>query len=157
MRKRQWTREEKVMVRVGLVVVIGANIIFIIDFYLLENFLFGPLNLRQGMPLFAGFRTLLAVIYVIGFLPASILGEWADSWVKQRSFRPRNVLILLLLLGEFVLVAAGMLTLFDAFLSETSIYVQIPMMAVVLGTSTLMVAANSKIKRINDFVKRAFG
>jgi hypothetical protein len=155
-KRREWTKEEKLMIKEGIIVVIGAWIIIIADFYLLENFFSTTLNLKPGsMSLLAGVRTLLIVFYFIGFFPAAILGEFADSYVKKRCFRVLNVLILLLFFGIAVSVAVTLATLFDMLFSDASL-LQVPLAAVSVSIPSLIVAAVFKMKRFNNFVKKAF-
>jgi len=157
MRMREWTKEEKRMVQEGIIVVIGANIILVIDFLLLNNFLFDALNLREGaMSLFEGLRIILLVLYPIGFLPASLLAEVADSRMRKRPFRVRNVLLLLLFLGEFISVASILSTLLDLSFSQLLLVVQSPLAALCIGISLLLMAATLKVKIVHDFVKKAF-
>jgi len=156
-RRNEWTEEEKLMVREGIIVVIGAFIIVIADFYLLEHVLARVLNLKQvNSTLFAGIRTLSVVFYVIGFFPGAILCELADSRSKKRSFTPQNILILMVIFGEFILITITLLTLFDVFFQGTSFLIQVPLVAVSISISLLVLAATSKIERINDYVKKAF-
>jgi len=154
---REWTEEEKRVVKEGIIVVVGANIILVIDFYLLTNFLFDAINLKEGaMSLFAGLRALLFVLYFIGFIPASVLAEAANSYVKKRQFRMSNIFIFLLFFAEFVLLASAISTLSDLTLSNVSMLVQFPLTALNIGISLLVLTATSRVKVIHDFVKRAF-
>jgi len=158
MRKpREWTKEEKRMVRVGVFVVIGANMILIVDFLLLNSFLFDALNLREGsMSLFSGLRIILLVLYPLGFLPASVLAEAVDSRVRERSFKLRNVFLLLLFLAEFISVATIFSLLLEFSVTNAPLLLQFPLAALCVGISLLAMVATLKIRPIHDYMKKAF-
>lgn len=154
---REWTEQEKRMVRVGIFVVIGANMILLIDFLLLNSFLFDILNMKEGaMSLFSGLRILLLVLYPIGFLPASALAEVVDSRVRKRHFRLRNVFLLLLFLAEFVSIAAMLSLLLELSAPNLSLLVQFPLAALCVGISLLTMAATLRVRSIRDYMKKAF-
>jgi len=158
LRKRgKWTPEERIIVRTGIIVVIGAWIIIITDFYLLENFISPAFGLKTGsLSLLASLRILLVFFYAIGFFPASILGEFAYHYTRRRAFKPRNILILLIFFAAFVLLAVVLLTLFDTFFAYASDIVQVPLAAVSVSAPILVLAVTSRVKRINAYVGKAF-
>lgn len=158
LRKRsEWTKEERIIVKTGIIVVVGTWIIIVADFYLLENFISPAFGLKTGsLSLFAGLRILLTSFYLIGFMPASILGEFAYDCTRRRGFRSRNILILLAFFTIFVSLAVLLLTMFDILFAFAPDILQVPLAAVSVGVPILVLALASKVKKINGFVKKAF-
>ncbi|MFX0202849.1 MAG: hypothetical protein ACFFCW_42635, partial [Candidatus Hodarchaeota archaeon] len=105
---------------------------------------------------FAALRMILPVVYLVWCLPGAALGEVSYSRIKKRSFRPRNVLIFALMMGEWILASALLLTVFDVLLRDMPVLVQFPLLAVSFSASMLIMVATSRLRRINDYMKRAF-
>jgi hypothetical protein len=154
---RGWSEEEKIWVRESLILVAIMTVIGFIDMYLLFTYFAGMLNFKSGsVSLFAGGRTILLFLFGSFFVPGSVLSEFAYSRIKRRSFRPRNILLFLLMIGGAFLVALLLLTLFDVFFSGLPILVQAPLTAVGVSVGMLMLAAQFRIKRTSDFYMKAF-
>ncbi|MEM2889685.1 MAG: hypothetical protein QXR42_09500 [Candidatus Bathyarchaeia archaeon] len=149
--------EQKRMIRWGVIVAFCMIVVVIIDLWLLGTYLSNVLNLKQeSMSLLGGCRILLAVFFVIFFVPGAMLCELADSRVTKRSFRIRGILVFLLLFGEGILTAATLLTIFDLFFSKASVLIQIPLVAISLSIPSLVVVGTFKVKKILNHIKKAF-
>jgi len=155
----EWSEEERLWAREGSFFVIGLFVIIFVSF----PFLFiegAPLSLSDAMrsstSSFAALRMILPLFYLVWCVPGAVLGEVFYSRIKKRSVRPRNVLIFALMIGEWLLASALLLTLFDILFRDMSFLVQFPLMAVSFSMSMFIMAATSRIRRISDFMKRAF-
>jgi len=152
-----WTEEERRMVLVGSIFAVAVMAMIFIDGYLFVRYLAGSLTLTSGRTsLFDGTRTILVFFGLSMGLPGSVLSEFANSRIKRRTFKPRNILLSLLMIGSVILVAILLLTLFDAFFSGLPILVQAPLTAVGVSVAMLMLAAQFRIKRTREFYMKAF-
>lgn len=157
-KRKELTEEEKLWVREMTLFVVGISIIGIITAQLIfiQNILHLSITIN-GISGFAATRIIIFVLCIVYFPTGAVLGELAYSRVKKRSFRPRNVLIIPVMLGTWLLMVIALLTTFDLLLSGVSFLIQFPLIAVSGSIPTLILAAaTSKIKRINDYVKKTF-
>jgi hypothetical protein len=154
-KRGEWSEGEKRWAREGTIFVIALFVIGIVtfQFYFIDRV---SNAIKSGMSSFAVLRMILPEMYLINFLPGAILGELTWSRIKKRAFKPRNVFILFAMLGEWVLVAAVLLTMFNLLFEQASFLMQFPLIALSLGLSSLIIAATSTIKGINIYVKKAF-
>lgn len=155
----EWSEEEKLWAREGSLFVIGLFVVIFVSFHLL--FIEGaPFNLpnamRSSTSSFAALRMILPLVYLVWCLPGAVLGEVFYGRIKKRSLRPRNALIFALMMGQWVLVSAVLLTVFDLLLREMSFLVQFPLIAASFSASMLIMVSTSRLRRISDFMKRAF-
>lgn len=131
--------ERRRLARWGVVFVICVFLLGFTDLYVLFSYLQEPLGLHVGgMSLYAGVRTILAVFYLIGFLPDAFLCELFDSRFNKRPFRARNAGIILLFLTEFVVTTVALLTLLDMALAESSMLIQLPLTAACMGVALVV-------------------
>lgn len=112
--------------------------------------------MKSGVSGFAALRTILPIVFILWFLPGSLLAEIADSWVKKRSFRPWNFLVFMLLFGEALLIAGLLYTLFDTILPGTSFLIQFPLIVVGFSVGLLLTIATIEKTRIKGYIKKAF-
>lgn len=143
----------------GSAIVIALFAICLPSFYFLfiaENAISVSNAIKSGVSIFVALRTISLIIYVLWFLPASILAEAADSWVKKRSFRPRNVLIFLLFFGELLVITASLFTLFDMILPGVSSLIQFPLITGGIIAGLLLTFATMEKTRLKGYVKKAF-
>ncbi|MEM2889684.1 MAG: hypothetical protein QXR42_09495 [Candidatus Bathyarchaeia archaeon] len=154
---KEWTEEEKRWVREGMIFAISTFTIIIVYLELLGNYLNDALNLKPGnISLFAFIGIHLVIFYGTVFFLCSALGEFSYSRIKKRSFRPRNILLFLLMFGEFIVVALILLKLFDVFLSELPLLTQAPFASIAVSIPSIVVALTSRIKKVREYVKKAF-
>ena len=152
-----WTDEEKIWVRESLIFVAIITIIGFVDVYLLFTYFAEALNLTSGgISLFVIVRAILLFFLGTFFIPLSVLNEFMYSRIKRRSFKPRNILLSLLMIGGVILVALLLLTLFGLFFSGLPILVQAPVTAVGVSVAMLVLAAQFRTKRIREFYMKAF-
>jgi hypothetical protein len=158
--KDELTEEEtRRMAIAGSVMVIALFAICLPSFYYLfiaESAISISNAMESGVSIFVALRTTLLIIYILWFLPASILAEAADSWVKKRSFRPWNVLVFMLLFGEALIITASLYTLFDTSLPGTSFLIQFPLIVVGFSIGLLLTVATIEKTRIKGYIKSAF-
>jgi hypothetical protein len=152
------TEEEKLWAKEGTIFAIGLGIIGFLSahFLIVEDILHLSIKIGSGTSAFSALRVIMLIIYVVNLLPGAVLGELAYSRIKKRSFRPRNVLIFAIIFGEGILTMMALLTLFDLFLPNISVLIQFPLIAIIGSISTGIVIATSKIKRVSEFMKKAF-
>ena len=151
--------EQKRLVIAGTIMVVVFFSICLISFYFLfvaDSAISVSSLMKSGASGFASLRMVLPVIFILWFLPGSMLAETTDCWVKKRSFRPRNVLTFLLLFGEALLIAGLLYTLFDTIFPEVSFLVQFPLIVAGFITGLLLTVATIEKTRIKGYVKRAF-
>ena len=147
--------EQKRFVRWGVLTVIITFILVIIpNLVLLESF-FSGLN-PETASLFPNIGVVLSVFYVTAFLPASVISEFGRSRILNRSFRLRNILVFWVIFGEFCLIGVASLSLFNVFFSNTSVWVQTPLLSIGLSISILVTVATLKVKRFRNYLKQAF-
>jgi hypothetical protein len=58
--------------------------------------------------------------------------------------------------GEFIVVALILLKLFDQFLSDLPLIMQAPFASIAVSLPSLVLAVTSKIKKVSEFMKKAF-
>jgi len=151
--------ETRRMAIAGSIIVVVLFIICLPSFYYLfvaESTINFSNAIKSGVSIFAALRNISLIVYVLWFLPASILGEAADSWVKRRSFRPRNVLILLMLFGELLFIAASLFTVLDTILPGISFLIQLPLITASFSAGLLITVVTMEKTRIKGYVKKAF-
>jgi hypothetical protein len=152
-----WTEEEKIWVRESLIFVAIITIIGFVDVYLLFTYFGDILNLKPGsMSLFTNIRTILVFFIGTFFTPGSVLSEFTYSRIKRRPFKSRNILLFLLIVGEVLLVALLLLTIFDVFFSELPILAQALLATIGVSIPILLLAVNFRIKRIREYYMKAF-
>jgi len=151
--------QQKRMVKAGTIFAVAILIIIYVSFY----FLFSPQNpfnpsqaINSGVSAFAAMTMILPLIYVAWCFPGVILIEIVDSWVKKRRLKPRNVLILMLLLGELFIITASLFTLFDGILPGISFLIQLPLITASFSAALLITVATMEKTRIKGYVKKAF-
>lgn len=150
------TEEEKKRVALnGMIVVAGVFATGILTcFWLLPGSWSSAM--KAGVSAFATIRNSLHIIYAANCVSGAILCEVAESRTKKRSFRVRNALIFLLFLGEYFLIVAAFLTIFDVSLANTPFLVQFPLIAVSFSISTLVMVATTKTRVVSSFMRKAF-
>ena len=143
------------MAKWGVVLVlIFFPILIVTFFWFLRNTWSNAL--KAGSSMFDVVRTSLPVIYLLNCLPGAALCELADSQAKKRVFKPLNVLVFLLLLGEYFLMAGGVLSLLEVSLHSVSVSVQFPLLTASLILPLLPTVATFKVRRFQGFLEKSF-
>lgn len=155
----EWTEEEKLWAREGSLFVICIFAVMVATFHLLfiGETPFSLTNaMRYNTSSFAAVRMILPLIYLVWLLPGAVLGEVFYSRIKRRRLRPWNFLIFALMIGEWALTSALLLTVFDLLLRDMSILVQFPLMAISFSLSMLITVATMEKTRLKGYLKRTF-
>ncbi len=150
--------EQKRLVKAGSLVAIAYSILGVswLYFFVVSDRFGLREAMLSGTSAFAAARMILPIMYVIWIVPGAVMSESADSWVKKRDFRPRNILFFFAFFGEAVLAMAAFLTLFDLILPKASFLIQFPLIVVSLSMAILVMVLTLEKTGIKSRFKKAF-
>jgi hypothetical protein len=154
----KWTERERIMVYGGMamVVAMSAIVFLFIQFVIVEDRFHLSDLWKSEISGFAVARTVLPFLYVVTIVPAAIVGSVAYSRMKRNAFKIKNILLLLALPGEGFLLAAVLLSLFDAVLSKSSLLLQIALIVTSCSVSMVVIAFTTRLKRVHEYIKKNF-
>jgi hypothetical protein len=101
-------------------------------------------------------RTIMLAICLIWGLPLAILVEVTGKWYWRRGFKLVNVAIVLLLWGEFFVIMAGMLTVFDRLSPRLPWDFGILLSSISGATALFITMATGRIRQVQKHIKSTF-